>query len=141
MPVQRSILQAGLPLPTPFALFLSSSARTTSCQLGRRQRAASGEIPRQDCCSHQRMPNTSECKESASRKKPNTVSHVHGHRQGLLHLIHFWCWIEKGGAVRSTKAILPSRGHLHVIPGQGLGCVGEDERGVIKRENNAKRVR
>lgn len=87
------------------------------------------------------MPNTSECKESVSRKKPNTVSHAHGHWQSLLHLIHFWCWVEKGEAVRSIKAILPSGKHQHMIPGQGLGCVGEDERGVIKRENNAKRVR
>lgn len=112
----------------PFALFLSASTRTTSCQsekLERSQRAASGEILRQDCCSHQRVPNTSESKESVSRKKPKTASHAHRHRQGLLHFIHFWCWVEKGGAVSSIKAVPPSGEHQHMIPRPGIGmCHG-----------------
>lgn len=60
------------------------------------------------------------------------------HQQDLLLVINHWCQGEQRGAVSSGKAIPQLGEHQDVVPSQRCGCVGQGERGVIKRENNAK---
>lgn len=45
------------------------------------------------------------------------------------------------GSCEPNSAVPQLREHQNMVPDQGSGCVGQDEGGVIKRENNAKIAR